>query len=160
MKELWRRIPDYPDYLVSSLGRIAGHRGLLKPFPLLNGYLRVNLYAGRKARQLSVSRLVLLAFKGPPGSGMEAAHLNGKRQDNRVSNLSWTCRQENEAHKIFHGTLYFGERHPRALINACLVRRIRKLSDHHCPKDISSTLGISVHIVKDVLRGRTWGHVR
>ena len=63
-KEIWRNISGYPGYQVSSFGRVKSiehkvkHRNgyitvrekILKPLKNRNGYLKVNLYKGKKIR--------------------------------------------------------------------------------------------------------------
>jgi len=54
---------------------------------------------------MGVHRLVALTFLGPPvGERKEAAHKNGKPSDNRLENIVWSSRSENEQHKRAHGT--------------------------------------------------------
>lgn len=111
--ETWRAIPEKEGYEVSTLGRVRSldrtledgrlMRGrILKPWVAGAGYYYVNLGARFK---IGVHRLVALAFHGDPvGCKNEAAHLNGNPKDNRVENIVWASRSENEQHKRKHGT--------------------------------------------------------
>ncbi|WP_396897297.1 NUMOD4 motif-containing HNH endonuclease [Mycolicibacterium fortuitum] len=51
-----------------------------------------------------VHRLVLETFVGPCPAGMEACHNNGDRFDNRLENLRWDTRSNNNLDKNKHGT--------------------------------------------------------
>lgn len=111
--EVWRAIPGKDGYEVSSLGRVRslgrvlqdGRRRsgqMLKPWLAGSGYHYVSLGGDFK---IGVHRLVALVFHGEPvGCKNEAAHLNGNPKDNRVENIVWASRSENEQHKRQHGT--------------------------------------------------------
>jgi len=60
---------------------------------------------------IRVNRAVLLAHVGePPTPEHHAAHRNGDRTDNRVSNLDWLTPKENSKDQLEHGTRVRGER--------------------------------------------------
>lgn len=114
--EAWRPIPDFHGYEASDQGRIRsvdryvtgsdGHRRLrrgkvLSPASDGLGRLHVPL-PGRKTRR--VHRLVLEAFVGPCPDGMEACHANDRPSDNRLVNLRWDTRSENQRDSIRNGT--------------------------------------------------------
>ena len=108
--EVWKPIPGYEGkYEVSSLGRVFSIRrkrckgGLLK-LHIKSGYEFIEVWdLSNKPKQMLVHRLVLLAFAGPCPPGMEGAHNNGIRTDNRAENLRWATKSENEADKRLHG---------------------------------------------------------
>ena len=51
-----------------------------------------------------VHRLVLESFVGPCPSGMEACHNDGDPANNRLDNLRWDTRSENQNDSVQHGT--------------------------------------------------------
>lgn len=78
---------------------------MLKPYPLPHsGYLQLTLGDGGKGRRYYVHRLVLEAFVGPAPEGHEACHNNGVPSDNRLENLRWGTRGENNRDAVAHGT--------------------------------------------------------
>src|SRR5687767_15149188 len=115
-------IPDTEGrYEVSNVGRVrslvAGCRHgsvprkrplAMTPFnnkPHRSGYWVVNLRVSGQVKCRCVSELVLTTFVGPrPSPIHDAAHLNGDRNVNRLSNLQWATKKENAAHKRLHGT--------------------------------------------------------
>jgi hypothetical protein len=102
--EIWKPIPDWPMYQVSTLGRVKGQRGQLIEAPCDHkGYPRVDFRNKGRRAQIRVHRLVLLAFIGRPPDGHEAMHLNNNRSDNRVENLRWGTSRENWEQKVFEG---------------------------------------------------------
>lgn len=103
--ERWLWAPGYEGlYMVSSLGRIMGlpkktHKGhLLKLKTTRAGYIHVCLCKGNIKKDFSVHRLVAMAFIPNKEGKKEVNHINGNRADNRVQNLEWCTRSENERH--------------------------------------------------------------
>jgi hypothetical protein len=105
--EIWRPVPS--SYLeVSSLGRVKSHAWgktrILKPYPNAAGYLAVSWKIAGKRFSRLLSHLVLEAFVGPQPPGKETRHLDGNHQNNRLGNLAWGTRWENQQDKLVHGT--------------------------------------------------------
>lgn len=66
----------------------------------VNGYRKITV----NGKQRSVHRLVCEAYHGPePRPGMDVAHWNGQKADNRPENLRWATREENILDQIRHG---------------------------------------------------------
>ena len=127
MSEEWRVISDFPDYAVSSEGRLkrvvpdyCGRvGGILMPHE--SRYASITLYRNTIPHVLLVHRLVCAAFNGPmPDDRRYVAHNDGNPLNNNASNLRWATHVENEADKVIHGTSRHGkpstvppERRPR-----------------------------------------------
>jgi HNH endonuclease/NUMOD4 motif len=131
MSEEWRTIAAFPNYEVSSLGRVrrvAGGSGavigrILRPI-VKDGYQAVSLGSGR--RHHLVHRLVAEAFHGPPPfPDAEAAHKDGSRAKNASENLYWATRFQNAADRDRHGTTARGERSGMARLSDEDVQLIR-----------------------------------
>lgn len=114
MSEVWRII-DGTDglYAVSSLGRIERQEKpsmrkngtfrtdkarILHQYADHGGYLFVRLSVKGIAQRHFVHRLVCQAFIGN-GRDKEVNHKNMDRKDNRLENLEWVTRRENNTHK-------------------------------------------------------------
>lgn len=164
LNEEWRPIPGYPSYQVSSLGRVAStgyfnkiwRKGrILKPFHDSAGYFQVGIYQPRGVKnQISVHRLVAIAFHGPCPVGLETAHLNGIRTDNGVENLQYVTSIENQSHRVPHGTSNRGERCVTHKLSADQVLTIAA-SDAN-PKQIANKLGVHQRTVRSIRRGENW----
>jgi hypothetical protein len=177
ISEQWRAISDFAGYEVSDHGRIRSWLGcggaagtrraapvVLRTRPNVHGYISVALAAGDAGdrRQLTrvVHRLVLEAFIGPRPDGREAAHIDGDKRNNAVTNLHWCTHVENERDKVRHGTIYAGERHHRCRLSPEIVRRIRDTSG---PRGTSAALarqyGVSKVLISLIRKRAIWKHV-
>nr|WP_314187459.1 NUMOD4 motif-containing HNH endonuclease [uncultured Brevundimonas sp.] len=95
--ETWRPIPG-SSYEASSLGRIRSPRGnILKLHAHTLGYQIVDVRFDNepKTKTRTVHSLVALAFHGPRPEGLDVAHGNCIKTDNRPSNLRYATRSEN-----------------------------------------------------------------
>ena len=100
-QEKWKPISGFPDYYVSSLGRIVSFR---KKCPRL---LKIcnQTYRGREysyvclfnkgPHKCIVHRLVAIAFVENPDHLNEIDHINNIGTDNRACNLRWCTHKEN-----------------------------------------------------------------
>lgn len=106
--EDWRTVEGFPDYEVSSEGRIRFNGDVLNPPLNSNGYLRLAMVpegGGRKVRRY-VHQLVAVAFHGPRPAGKEVRHLNGQPLDCRAVNLAWDTHRRNMLDIVDHGAHY------------------------------------------------------
>lgn len=115
MLELWKPLPGYVGILeVSSMGRLrrVSTKHILSPYRHRDGYVEYNVRVNKRLVHIKAGRAVLLAFKPhADADNLHAAHLDGDRTNNRLSNLKWKTAVENEADKAKHGTKNTGERH-------------------------------------------------
>lgn len=107
--------------------------------------------------------------------GAECCHNNGVKTDCRLTNLRWDTHAGNMSDKERHGTIQFGDRHPRTLIPDNTVLAVREYvlamrrqavatySGRHprksarLPKNarqhIAETFGLSIEQVKTIIEG-------
>lgn len=172
-------IPSNPGYLVDRSGNVystirrcyrPGHVGvlykndgppvLLAARPQKTGYLRVAIGSGKSRKHKLVHRLVLEAFVGPCPLGMEAAHANGIRTDNRLENLSWKTPKDNSNDKWLVGTMAFGDSHPGAKLTAESVSELLALREQGASwGQLADRFGVSKRAIGRVIHGKTWCHV-
>ena len=108
--EEWKRIDGFPNYEVSSFGRVRsvdrksvrrGSNAALKGVELkqavVNGYRRVTLYRGDREHhsQIFVHRLVAKAFIPNPNGFPCVNHIDENPGNNCVWNLEWCTHKYN-----------------------------------------------------------------
>lgn len=114
MSERWRPIPGFEgSYEASDLGRVRSLdrwvNGVhipgvyMKGYPDSNGRIQVTLRKNGKAYHRRVHILVLEAFVGPPPPGMVGCHWDDDRSNNRLPNLRWATRTDNNDDCVRNG---------------------------------------------------------
>lgn len=103
MSEEWRPVVGFPDYMISSEGRVYSHisQKFLRPGIASSGYPTVALGRGNTR---TIHSLVTEAFIGPRPVGMEVRHRDGVRANPHYSNLCYGTRGDNVADAVEHGT--------------------------------------------------------
>lgn len=155
----WKPVVGYPGFMVSDTGIVRRADGsLVKPRKNEKGYVQVSLPRAGKCYTRKVHRLVLEAFRGADPDRPEGGHRNGVRDDNRLSNLKWMTKAENQSQTITDGTSLAGMRSNFAKLTPELIAKARKLRllglSHEA---IAANLGIVTRrTVGRVLTGRTW----
>ena len=98
--EQWRAIEGFPDYDVSSCGRVRSRKNeeerILRPGTDPCGYYRVSLSNDGKQSTCKVARLVAQAFLPNPDGLSQVDHVNHILTDNRVENLRWVNPIQNQ----------------------------------------------------------------
>lgn len=121
-----KQITDYPNYFVTREGRIFSNYSnkWLKPDINQDGYSMVRLYKNKKSKAISIHRLVAQTFVLNPNNKLEVNHINEIKSDNRIENLEWCTRSENELHNSKNG----GEKNPRSKLT---VEQIKEIRENH-----------------------------
>ena len=96
---IWKPIPGYEGlYEVSNDGQVRSlfrYKKILKPSPITNGYLTVELWKGKKRKRIGIHRLVAMCFCDNPNNKPFVNHLDETRTNNRADNLEWVTHVEN-----------------------------------------------------------------
>lgn len=88
-EEIWKYIPGFPDYAVSSEGRVASLRysRLVRSRPGTDGARKVALYERKRRSDLYIHQVMAMAFVIGHEWGDPVGHVNGDRADNHLDNL-------------------------------------------------------------------------
>lgn len=168
--EEWRRVPGWPSYEISSLGRVRRGPRCLKPWRLANGRWQIRLSDRKRVKSFNTYRLVALAFLGDaPFPGAEVAHKDDDKDNNSLSNLKWCSHQENCADRRRNGKAPIGFRNgaytqphrvPRGETNGTAKLTWQAVKEIRQAKGgldaLANKFGVSRTTIKDVRRGHTW----
>lgn len=92
-------------------------------------YPSVRIPIGGKPKSVRIHTLVMEAFVGPRPEGMEVAHLDGCRDNNRIDNLRWCTHKENMQHMGPQG-VYFKFRPHQSKLSPLDAIEIRRRCKH------------------------------
>ena len=116
MIEVWKDIKNFPNYQVSNYGKIKSKERItnvgiknikqikrkekiLKPLKITKGYLGIRLYNEKvKGKTFKIHRLVAETFIPNPNNYKQINHIDGNKENNKVSNLEWCDRSYNIKH--------------------------------------------------------------
>lgn len=126
------------------------------------GYGVIARKFGDKLSMTPASRWLCEMVHGtPPDDGVEryAAHLCGRGRQGCVTpdHLQWKTQADNEADKIIHDTVQYGERSRSAKITSQQARAI--LLDDRPGWQVAADYGLAEHSVNKIKRGETWRRV-
>lgn len=95
--EIWKPIPKFEHYKVSSLGRIINKNGrFLTPYlRRRRKYQAVQLHVNGESHQFYLHTLIAKTFIPNPNNFKNVLHGNDVGIDNRVTNLKWGTQQMN-----------------------------------------------------------------
>jgi hypothetical protein len=172
-KEVWLDVIGYEGlYEASNLGKVrrsysAPHRslgipgGLLRPAIQKTGYYTVSLSNEGRVKTYKLSRLVLSAFCGSePFDGAQAAHNDGNKANNKLTNLRWATSKENHKDVERHNRRCRGENVHGAILTEDKVKQIRsRINLGERNTSISNDFGVSISTIHLIRHGRIWKHV-
>lgn len=114
--EVWKDIKNFPNYQVSNYGKIKSKERItnvgiknikqikrkekiLKPLKITKGYLGIRLYNEKvKGKTFKIHRLVAETFIPNPNNYKQINHIDGNKENNKVSNLEWCSNKYNMEH--------------------------------------------------------------
>lgn len=102
--EDWKPYPNNPDYFISTYGRVYSiKRKTLLTADRYRNYWKFELSQDGKRSKVNAARLVAITYLDMPDDDKHHAHhINGKRYDNRLCNISPpTAAQHLLIHKLY-----------------------------------------------------------
>lgn len=93
--EIWKSIPDFPNYEASTEGRIRQGGTILYTCINNSGYEVVCLWKNNHRHCFPVHRLVAKTFIPNPYSYTDVDHINNDKSNNSIDNLQWMNHRDN-----------------------------------------------------------------
>lgn len=173
MTERWLPVAGYEGfYEVSDFGRVRSitrltTRGamkgrVLKPIPIGDGYLSVQLSRLGIISRCYLHRLVLETFVGPCPKGMEGCHDPDPTRTNcRLNNLRWDTRKNNHDDKRSHGSMPLGESHHGAKLTDGMVREMRQMREltGQSYRALAECFAVTTMTAYRACTGQSWSHL-
>lgn len=155
-------IPDCEGYFVDAAGNVYSQRGRDGVLRLKitrtnhNGYQTVCFSINGVKKTHLVSRLVLIAFAGPPPAARpNACHGDGVKSNNSLGNLRWGSHEENEDDKRRHGT--YNNSRPNIRLTSRDVLTIKeRLGKGEPAIRLAQEFNVSYNCIYDIKSGTTW----
>ena len=164
MKERFRPIKSFPDYLVSSMGRVKSLKRTDVAFLTgrldKDGYVLVDLRNENLRKTVRVHVLVAEAFVGPRTDGQLILHWNDRKSDNRLSNLRYGSLSENYNDRRRNGSCNSCHRNPATQIGIRLAKKILSLRGDKTAVEISKEKKVSVNQVYRIWSDKHWKEIK
>jgi hypothetical protein len=123
-----------------------------------NGYAMLDLCKDGKIKRFLVHRLIAETLLPNPDNKPQVNHKNGNKLDNRIENLEWNTRSENQKHSIQIGLRTTnGEKNSQSKLTEQDVLYIRNSKENGSILD--KKFNISRSTICDIRKNRSWTHV-
>lgn len=100
-KELIEEWKEYNGYKVSNYGKVINKSGkYLKSEPNKDGYVHTSIKGINGKRLHGMHRIVATVFLDNIDNLPEVNHKDGVKHNNRVDNLEWCTKKENQQHEV------------------------------------------------------------
>lgn len=151
--ESWADIPGFVGYQASTHGNVRSLNGPLATcINPQTGRHTVTLWNSGNPSTRTIHRLVLMAHMPNADESLEVCHKNGNKTDNRLANLRWGSRSENQREKVRHGSR--GGPQKLTQSQAQQIRQARKAG--RTQQAIADEFGISRPLVSLIESGKAW----
>ena len=184
----WKKIENDDlicDYFVSDTGQVKkGEYRFYRVSPLVGRYecvskeklVALNLTSHTKPRvyvaletksgkqkNFFVHRLVAQSFIENPKNKSEVNHIDGQPMNNKVDNLEWVSKSENEQHAYSNGLKINlkGSANPSSKLTENDVIEIKnRLSNGDSPAEISKDYPVDKMAIYKIKNGLRWSHIK
>lgn len=171
-RERWVMVPGFGDmYRISSSGRIwslhKSRRHGDKPHFMAHtvgayGHHFVSLRYEKRSTVISLGKLMLICFKGPPvHPRIWACHNDGNAGNNNINNLRWGTNSENQMDRVKHGTSNRGVANGQSKITEAQARSIKlRIKGGERNRDIHKDYAhLDYSMISAIRIGRNWAHL-
>jgi hypothetical protein len=172
--EIWKPVPGFSRYEVSSLGQIRSmsYQNMkiikeLKPAPDNYGYLKTMLKRDDgKYCTIAIHRIIAITFLGEKPSPLhQVNHKNGDKSNNSIDNLEYCTKIENIRHAWANGLCgsRSGSNNSQSILTESQVLEIRAHAKKHGHrygnKELAQKYGVSRDLIQRIVNRRMWKHI-
>lgn len=178
MKEVWKEVKGFEDYVISNLGRVVSRQRKVRYTHSVTkkeyfrtteekflkvyinkrtGYKFVQLYKDKKPKTYTIHRLVADNFINNILGNKVVNHIDGNKHNNIATNLEWCSNEYNHEHATRTGLVASGEKISTSKLNYHCVHAIRILIDmgfNH--RELSDIFDVSRPTITNILNKKTW----
>lgn len=147
--------------IVFEDGRILGKNGkILSTRVSEKGYVSVNFYVNGKRTTKHLHRILAECFLPNENSLPEVDHINSVRDDNRLENLKWISKSENNQKSYDVGNrCVIGDNNANCKTSEDVVKEICKLiAEGNKPSEIRD-MGFDYNLIRAIKSKKNWSHI-
>jgi len=181
MKEIWKTVDGFNDYLISNCGRVKTKSRKIRYLHSVTrkehfrnteerflkvyennrtGYKFVQLYKDKKSKNKTIHRLVCENFIDNPKGLRYVNHIDGNKHNNRIDNLEWCTNEYNHKHATETGLKAKGSQVSTSVLNDRCVYAINKLIIKGWnDKDIAELFNVSRSNINFIRNGHIWNQI-
>ena len=168
--EKWKIIEEFPNYAISNMGRvkrIKKNNKLLCLSKKKSGYIYTCLFKNGHRSYKRIHRLVLENFRPIDNmNNLEVNHKDGTKTNNKLENLEWCTRSENEKHAYKIGLKNkTGENHNQSKLTNSDIIRIKDLLLNQyengliTQRKIANIFNVVPSLISQIYRGMRWNYI-
>lgn len=143
MREVWKRVQNYDDYLVSNTGKIAK---ILKGDSNGKGYRFIKFPDGKR---MYIHQIVAQTFIPNPNNYPIINHKDGNKLNNNIYNLEW-CNYSYNCKEAYRLGLH------KPVVSPVIQKTIdgKKIKKYKSMKEAELLTGISYQVISKCCKGK------
>lgn len=164
--ETWKYVPGFSNYMISDHGNIKNKKtGRNLSHILRKGYHGATLYDKDKYKTVRIHALMVRVFENNFDMDLVAAHIDGNKDNNNLSNIKLITQYENIQHKRKHGTMAIGERNYNTKFTIGQILKIKSLiknkkTNKLSNKKIADMYGVCENAIYNIISGKAYSYIK